>query len=163
MQQTTCFIGFVRGMVYKWINVKRLPLETKNTLKIRKWESRFYWDSSFVMQFATLLTPSRDRRLQNPTLGPMILKETKYNLHYGNEVLFGKVELITENECQNAGQWKAVSEQPCQPYLSKQTHPDPGNTIHVDRCPNRIPLHIVSVVIKKPHANKIRRNDFKDD
>ena len=25
---------------------KRLPLETKNTLQIRKWESRFYWDSS---------------------------------------------------------------------------------------------------------------------
>ena len=25
---------------------KRLPLETKNTRRIRKWESRFYWDSS---------------------------------------------------------------------------------------------------------------------
>ena len=25
-----------------FINVKRLPLETKNTLWIRKWESRFY-------------------------------------------------------------------------------------------------------------------------
>ena len=25
---------------------KRLPLETKNTLRIRKWKSLFYWDSS---------------------------------------------------------------------------------------------------------------------
>ena len=28
------------------INVIRLPFETKNTLQIRKWESRFYLDSS---------------------------------------------------------------------------------------------------------------------
>ena len=39
---------------------KRLLLETKNTLRIRKWDSRFYWDSSYaVMKVATLLTPSR--------------------------------------------------------------------------------------------------------
>ena len=28
------------------INVKKIAFETKNTLRIRKWKSRFYWDSS---------------------------------------------------------------------------------------------------------------------
>ena len=47
------------------INVKKIAFG--NTLRIRKWESRFYRDSSkAVMKFATLLTPSSVYRSRTP-------------------------------------------------------------------------------------------------
>ena len=69
-------------------------METKNTLGIRKWESRIYWDFISSNEFATLLTPEQNSIFKYTTMGPMIPKEMKYNLHY--QAFSEKIPTLTE-------------------------------------------------------------------
>ena len=72
-----------------YIKVKTIAFGNKERITDRKWESRFHWDSSLaVMKFATLITPAsvheQNSIFKDTIMGPMIPKEMKYNLHYGD-------------------------------------------------------------------------------
>ena len=94
--KTITEIKFDRGIRCSdmpYIKVKKIAFGNKERITDRKWESRFYWDSSLaVMKFATLITPSsvheQNSIFKDTIMGPWFQRKRKYNLHYGEAYFY---------------------------------------------------------------------------